>query len=172
MSNIDNLKIEADSLGISYPKNIGEDKLADKIAAFKDVPVVEEAEEVIVPKPKSKEELTLKQTMSKLIRVRVTCNDPQFKKHNGLTRAAGSTTFFRKRFVPFNRETHIEQVIFDNMKRAQYQWFEEKVNRTTGRKYKVPRSSPSFVIEELPALTKAEYDELARDQRSRGSFDD
>jgi len=163
MSKLEELKVEAEELGVSFPKNIGEDKLEAKIAAFKDGSLGESKKPV--------KEMTLRQKMSKLIRVRVTCNDPQFKKHNGLTRAAGSTTFFRKRFVPFNRETHIEQVIFDNMKRAQYQWFEEKVNRTTGRKYKIPRSSPAFVIETLEPLTEEEYATLARDQRSRDTFD-
>ena len=170
MSKLEELRLEADELGLTYPKNIGESKLQEKINDYNnggsEVPQTE-----VENKP-AKKPMTQKQKMSKLIRVRVTCNDPAFKKWPGLTRAAGSTTFFRKRFIPFNRETHIEQVLFDSLKRSEYQWFEEKMNRTSGRKYKVPRSSPSFVIEELTPLTKAEYEKLAQDQRSRGSVED
>ena len=106
------------------------------------------------------------------MRVRITCHDPQFKKHSGVIRAAGSTIYFVRRFIPFNRPTHIEKVLYDVMKDAKYQWFEEKVNRTTGRKYKVPRTSPAFVVEDLPPLTKEELEELAKDQQARGAIED
>jgi hypothetical protein len=120
----------------------------------------------LTPKARAKKE------GGKLMRVRVTCNDPQFKKHPGVIRAAGSTLYFVRRFIPFNRITHIEKVLYDFLKRSEYQWFEEKTNRSTGRKYKVPRTSPAFVIEDLPALTPKELEELAKDQRARGAIED
>ena len=170
---ISELKEEAVALGIKVPGNISKTKLAAKIKTVKeaiDEPVPEpEAEE---PKVKLTPRAQAKKDGGKLMRVRITCHDPQFKKHNGLIRAAGGSLYFKKRFVPFNRITHIEKVIYDFMKATNYQWFEEKINRDTGRKYKVPRSSPAFVIEDLPDLTKEELADLARDQTARGAISD
>ena len=170
---MEELKEEAVRLGIKVPGNISKTKLTAKIKAVKEVidePVEEpEAEE---PKKKLTPRVLAKKIGGKLRRVRITCHDPQFKKHNGLVRAAGSSLYFKKRFVPFNRITHIEQVIYDFMKRTNYQWFEEKVNRETGRKYKVPRTSPAFVIEDLPDLTPKELEELGKDQTARGAIGD
>ncbi len=170
---IKELKVEAEALGIDVPGNISKFKLQKKIDEVRNVinePVHNPESEII--EKKLTPEAQAKKVGGKLMRVRITCHDPQFKKHTGLTRAAGSTLYFVKRFVPFNRETHIEKVIYDFMKQAQYQWFEEKINRSTGRKYKVPRSSPAFVIEDLPALTPEELKELAKDQTARGAIGD
>lgn len=176
------LKAEAEDLGLSFPGNISRKKLEalmegatmpepetgpySETAEDKTEEVPEKPKRVLTPKAQAKKD------GGKLMRVRITCHDPQFKKHNGLIRAAGSVLYFKKRFVPFNRPTHIEKVIYDFMKQTEYQWFEEKVNRATGRKYKVPRSSPAFVIEDLPPLTPQELKELALDQANRGAIED
>jgi len=170
---IDELKEEAAALGIKVPGNISKVKLAEKIKAVKaiiDAPVQDPESEtptkILTPKQKAKKEGGM------LMRVRITCHDPQFKKHTGLLRAAGSSLYFVKRFVPFNRITQVEKVIYDFLKQTEYQWFEEKINRATGRKYKIPRSSPAFVIEDFAQLTPAEKDELAKDQAARGAIGD
>ena len=166
---LDELKAEAEALGIKVPGNISLNKLKMKVAEVKGEALKEEPkapERVLTPKERARRE------GGKLMRVRITCHDPQFKKHSGIIRAAGSALYFIKRFVPFNRPTHIEKVIYDFMKQAEYQWFEEKINRTTGRKYKVPRSSPAFVIEDLEPLTQEEIKELAKDQQARGAIED
>jgi hypothetical protein len=172
MNELDKLKEKADSLGIKYPNNIGAMALSRKINITLGIEKSDADSEPQEETRELTEKAKARKIMGKLVRVRVTCNDPQFKKHPGLIRAAGNVNYFIKRYVPFNRPTHIEQCIFDFMKSTEYQWFEEKVNRTTGRKYKVPRSSPAFVIEELPPLTKEELEQLAKDQRSRDTFDD
>lgn len=170
---IDELKEEAVALGIKVPGNISKVKLAEKIKAVKaiiDAPVQNPESEtptkILTPRAQAKKD------GGRLMRVRITCHDPQFKKHNGLIRAAGGSLYFAKRFVPFNRITHVEKVIYDFMKSTEYQWFEEKINRSNGRKYKVPRSSPAFVIEDLPDLTEEELKELAKDQTARGAIGD
>ena len=169
---MEELKAEAEQLGIKVPGNISKTKLKAKIKSVKDTinAPVEAPEEEVIGIPTTRAEA--KKIGGKLMRVRITCHDPQFKKHTGLTRAAGSALYFVKRFVPFNRITHIEKVIYDFMKQTEYQWFEEKINRTTGRKYKVPRTSPAFVMEDLPQLTKEELAELAKDQLARGAIED
>jgi len=178
MATMAELKEEAEALGLKVPGNMSKPKLEAKIEAAKELADKYTKEEVSEPKVEEapQRELTEKEKAkrygARLRRVRITCHDPQFKKHNGLIRAAGSSLYFVKRFVPFNRITHIEQVIYDFMKETQFQWFEEKINRTTGRKYKVPRSSPAFVIEDLPDLTKEELEELAKDQAARGAIGD
>ena len=169
---LDELKVEAKELGIKVPGNISLNKLQDKVNAVKS----ELGEDIELDVKPAKVKLSPKKQAKliggKLIRVRITCHDPQFKKHKGIIRAAGSTLYFKKRYVPFNSITHIEQVIYDFMKQAQYQWFEEKINRSTGRKYKVPRTSPAFVIEVLPNLTSKELKDLAKDQATRGAIGD
>lgn len=170
MTPMEELKLEAEELGISFPGNISKDKLQAKINEAKTEEPIEKPATVkrkeLTPKEKAKKE------GGRLMRVRITCHDPQFKKHNGVIRAAGSTLYFKKRFVPFNKITHIEKVIYDFMKQAEFQWFEEKVNRATGRKYKVSRTSPAFVIEDLPPLTREELNELAKDQQARGAIEE
>jgi len=175
---MDELKAEAEELGIKVPGNISKVKLQTKIETARELAI----EGIVVEEPKAKEvkkpvkvltpKAQAKKVGGKLMRVRITCHDPQFKKHNGLIRAAGSALYFVKRFVPFNRITHIEKVIYDFMKQTEYQWFEEKVNRTTGRKYKVPRSSPAFVVEDIVPLTAKELKELSKDQQARGAIGD
>ncbi len=170
---MEELKVEAKELGIKVPGNISKTKLKAKIASVKEVidePVAAPEEEAPIGKPTTRAQA--KKIGGKLMRVRITCHDPQFKKHTGLIRSAGSTLYFVKRFVPFNRITHIEKVIYDFMKQTNYQWFEEKVNRSTGRKYKVPRTSPAFVIEDIEPLTQEELTELAKDQAARGAIED
>ena len=170
---IKELKVEAEALGIDIPGNISKVKLQKKIDEVRNVinePVHNPESDVI--EKKLTPEAQAKKIGGKLHRVRITCHDPQFKKHTGIIRAAGSVLYFIRRFVPFNRITHIEKVIYDFMKNAEYQWFEEKVNRTTGRKYKVPRTSPAFVIEDLPDLTPEELKELGKDQTARGAIGD
>ena len=164
--NLDDLKLEANELDITYPGNISKAKLEALVAEAKGEDTTD-----IDTDHLTRDERLAKEA-SKLHRVRITCHDPQFKDHPGLTRAAGSEIFFIKRYIPFNRPTHIENVLYKVMKNAEYQWFEEKINRETGRKYKVPRSSPSFVVEDLPMLTKEEMEELAKDQAARGAIDD
>jgi len=170
---IKELKVEAEALGIDIPGNISKAKLEAKINKVRDAinEPVQNPESEKADDNDTREE-RLRKDASRLMRVRITCHDPQFKKHHGVTRAAGSTIFFVRRFVPFNRITHIEKVLYDFMKDTQYQWFEEKTNRETGRKYKVPRSSPAFVIEDLPQLTKEELATLAKDQQARGAIED
>jgi len=172
------LKVEAEALGLKVPGNISKAKLQAKVNEVKARDPKETAyrqsEDLV--EEKTKDGLTPKEKArlagGKLKRVRITCNDPQFKKLPGIVRAAGSTLYFKKRYIPFNKITHIEQVLYDFLKKAEYQWFEEKVNRTTGRKYKISRISPAFVIEDLPDLTKEELEELARDQQARGAIGD
>ena len=172
------LKAEAEALGLKVPGNISQAKLQAKVDEVKtrdpketeyrqsEDPVEEKTERGLTPKEEAKK------IGGRLRRVRITCNDPQFKKLPGIVRAAGSVLYFKKRYIPFNRITHIEQVLYDFLKKSEYQWFEEKVNRTTGRKYKVSRMSPAYVIEDLPDLTEKELKELAKDQQARGAIGD
>ena len=172
---IDLLKEEATALGISFAGNIGEKSLAKKIATFKalnsedTVDLTPEPHVKTTPKVRTKADI--KKEMSALVRFKMTCNDPQFKKHKGIMKAAGSTTFFAKKFIPFNTVWHAPRVIFDALSNQKYQWFEELRNPATGRKYKVSRTSNAFVMEELPALTQAELDELATEQKLNNSID-
>lgn len=178
----DELKVEAEALGLKVPGNISQAKLQAKVDEVKardpketEYRQTEDEDDKLVTTKSGKKVTPEEKAMlvgGKLKRVRITCHDPQFKSLPGVVRAAGSALYFKKRYIPFNRITHIEQVLYDFMKGTNYQWFEEKVNRATGRKYKLSRVSPAFVIEDLPDLTPEEVKELAKDQQARGALED
>lgn len=160
------LKERADLMGIKYHPSIGVEKLREKV------------NEKLVPKPEPVPMTSAQVKMQKikdanrLVRIRVTCMDPNRKGWKGdYFTVMNPTIGAVKKFVPFNLEWHVPQILVKQLKRKKRQEFYE-VGVKHGLKVKRARMVPMFAVEELPPLSKKELDELARKQSMNHSIDE
>lgn len=189
---LESLKARADLLGIKYHPKSGADKLRAKIQMHMEnleEADAEEAEEVVeatapkkntirtksgkpasqrlTPAQYKKHEFEVrKREASKLVRIRVTCMNPNKKGWEGEIISCGSAklgTF--KKYVPFNADNgwHVPQIIYQEMKDRKYTTF-INVKGPRGESVRRGKLVPEFSIEVLPPLTKNERAELMRQQ--------
>lgn len=161
------LKERADLMGIKYHPSIGLDKLKEKV------------NEVLIPKEKetpvetdAQKKMRKIHEANRLVRVRVTCMDPNRKGWKGdfftvMSPVLGTI----KKFVPFNTIWHVPVVLLKQIKRKKRQEFYEVASKF-GLKVKRARMVPMYAVEELPGLTKDELEELARQQAMNRSIDE
>lgn len=172
------LKARADKMGISYHPSIGVDKLKEKIkASLSDEPVEavedEVAETVTEVKVKKKSKGELKKEASKLVRIRVTCMNPNKKEWEGeIFTVSNAVVGTFKKYVPFNTEEgyHVPHIIYEQLKERKCQIF-QTVRDSRGNKSRKGKLINEFSIEMLPPLTPAELQELARKQAMANSVD-
>ncbi len=162
----------ATELGIEFPGNVGKKKLISRITEDdKEVngsPTKVEIEGVKVKKKETPTEI--RKRMNILRRVRISANDPQYKGRNGVTRQVGNRHGVVGKYIPFDVSWHCQEPVYQDLKAQKYRQTKFKVDTTTGMKVPVTTWHPSFVIEELPALTDADLKKLAADQSARGSI--
>ena len=183
------LKNRAKMMNIKFNANIGIQALKDKINnTLSDEPTdevpetVEEAtQEEVVKTPKlsaraiaSKAKQARKKEMGKLIRIRLSSNNPAHKEHQGYLANVGNSEVGQyKKFIPYDTDWHVPYFVFQNLKNERFfQAFVEKRNATTGRKTKKSVIKKEFVIEELTPLTKKELSDLAQHQIANRSLDE
>ena len=171
---LDILKKEADDLGISYHAKIGTAKLEGKIAQTKSV---------MAPKPAAREltaaeQLSLRNRKmrneaSKLIRIRLSCLNPNKKNWPGeILSVSNKVIGVIKKFVPFNAEAgyHVPYIIYQHLLERKCQVFSRKKG-PDGQERTVGRLIPEFAIEVLPPLNQAELDKLATVQAATQSVE-
>lgn len=175
---LETLKIRADKMGITYHPNIGLASLKTKVeaklntVAEKDptAPVNKSAAMSKAQYDKIKTTNSRK-TAGALVRIMVTCMNPDKKKWPGEIFSVGSPklgTF--KKFVPFNSPEgyHVPQIILEMMQERKFsQYREEKRGRNT---VTVSYLVPEFAINILPNLTTQEIKDLANQQAASGSL--
>ena len=167
------LKARADQLGIQYHPSIGLDKLKAKIqeTLSDDAEKKEAKAEKPVPKSTEKEtEVQLRARKRKeanaLIRIRVSCMNPQKKEWDGeiITTGNGAVGTIKK-YVPFNAEDgyHVPHMIYEQLLQRQCQVFTTVRDKrgNTSRKGKLIKE---FAVEVMPPLTEKELKELAQRQ--------
>ena len=175
------LKARADLLGISYHPTIGLEKLRDKVnAAITSEGESDSAPEADAPVQEAPKEteaakrLRLRNEASKLVRIRLTCMNPNKKEWDGEIITAGNAavgTF--KKFVPFHSADdgwHVPNIIYKQLVQRECQIF---VTTTDGAGNKIRKGKliKEFAIEVLPDLTEEELAELARRQAMAKSID-
>lgn len=163
------LKARADRLGISYHPSIKVEKLREKIEKEMSGEVPEKA----APTKVVKEEETEAQLNSRkrleateLIRIRVTCMNPQKKDWDGEIFTTGNAVVGTiKKYVPFNADEgwHVPRMIYQQMLERQCQVFYTVTNRN-GVKTRAGKLIREFNIEVLPPLTVEELKEIAQRQ--------
>ena len=164
------LKARADALGVGYHPSIGLEKLKEKVNAA--LAPKEEPTEV-VSKKDGDERMKLRNEAAKLVRIRVTCMNPNKKEWDGEFITAGNAVVgsFTK-FIPFNADEgwHVPHIIYEQLRDRECQVFvtvrDSKGNAT--RKGKLIRE---FSIEILPPLTPEELKDLAQRQAMAHSID-
>lgn len=172
-SELDTLKARADTLGVKYHPSISVEKLREKVNAA----LTPAEDKPVVTAPGEETESQYRERMirdaSELVRIRVTCMNPNKKELEGEIFSVGNSvvgTF--KKFVPFNIEGgwHVPRIIYNQLLERQCQVFVTKRD-ARGNTTKEGKLIREFAIEVLPALTQAELDELARRQAMAGSIE-
>ena len=110
---------------------------------------------------------------TKLIRIRLTCMDPNKKGWTGeIFTVSNDIVGTVRKFVPFNAEKgyHVPNIIYKHLKRKKRQEF-RTIKTRKGMDIKQGYLVPAFAIEVLPPLTHTELKDLAQRQAMNRSID-
>lgn len=135
-----------------------------KMPSLADAMLVKEVAEA-GPETEGQKKNRLRREAMALVRVRLSCMDPQKKNLKGELICLSNKNFGTvQRFVPFNREWHIEKVIYDALVEKEFMVFDREKTGRAGIEVVTPRNVPAFNIQVLPPLTKGELKDLAQRQ--------
>ena len=166
------LKKRADLMGIKYHHSIGLATLKEKVNSA--LSGAEEEEEVTVnEETPGQKRARLIAEATKLIRIRLTCMDPNKKGWAGeIFTVSNDIVGTVRKFVPFNAENgyHVPNIIYKHLKRKKRQEF-RTIKTRKGMDIKQGYLVPAFAIEVLPPLTPTELKELAQRQALNRSID-
>ena len=169
------LKARADQMGISYSKNIGAEKLRARIEdALNDKEPVVEAPKNEAAETVGQRRNRLRKEAGALVRVRVTCMNPNKREWQGeIFTVANAVVGTFRNYVPFNLEDgwHIPEIVFQQVKARKCQVF-KTVNGPRGEKIRKGTLIPEFSVDVLPPLTKEELSDLAKRQAMAGGIED
>ena len=110
---------------------------------------------------------------NELIRIRVTCMNPNKREWDGEIFTTGNSTLGTlKKYVPFNADEgwHVPRAIYNQIIERQCQIFVTKKD-SRGNTTKEGKLIKEFAVEVLPNLTVEELEELARKQAMARSID-
>ena len=174
MTELESLKERADQMGLKYHPRTGVEKLKKAIDAK--LSGTDEAEEAPVKlSSRAKRENVRKDTvkrMGKLVRIVLSCNDPQYAERGGILKEVGNSYGSFKKYIPFGKEFHVPKVIVDHLRACTYTKSTETKNPSTGRKGVKYTTAKQFVIDVLEPLTEQEIKDLAASQARSGSLED
>jgi len=163
------LKNQAKQLGVQFHPNIKAEKLREKIKDAAAKPDDESRPEVNdTPDPQAKKTVTKRdhlQAAGRLRRVRITCMNPAKSEWEGEIFTAGNSVVgnFRK-YVPFEKEWHVPQIILNMIEDRKYQTFYTIKDKRTGQRGRKGKIVKEFSIEILPDLDEKELKSLAQRQ--------
>lgn len=163
------LKARADLLGIPYHPSIKLDKLKEKVNGA-----------VTAPEPEAEKAKTETEMQafhiaeaSKLVRIRVTCMNPNKKEWVGDIYTVGNSVVGSfKKYVPFNADEgwHVPNIIYQHLIARECQVFYTATD-SKGNKVRKGKLIKEFAIEVLPSLTGPELQELAQRQAATHAID-
>lgn len=145
---------EADKLGITYSPNIGEATLRKKIEDFR---IAQEVIEESVGKL-SKHELDnqLREQANKLVRIQVTCMNPQKHDQQGtIVMASNSVVGTHRKYISFNVPWHMPQILVNALEEKEFAIPTKGNGRKLVKEYQVTY---------LPDLTPEELADLKHQQ--------
>ena len=180
------LKAQADLMGIKYPVNANVKKMVELIDEHKKSLEEENTETTstsstsVSQTPRTNKIGSVLDEAMKLIRVRVTVNNPSKQSREGEIISAGNAVIgFVSKFVPYQpafyeNGYHIPKIILDAMKEMKHTRYPKKKDRfnATMDDYDKARLVSDFTIEELPPLTEQELKELAEYQQANRTVED
>jgi hypothetical protein len=194
---LQSLKDRGTQLGLTFHPNIGAKMLAERIRekialiAAEEALVQAQAEEarqaanqymapppllaseIVSPKRNNEAQLRLaaKEKALALVRVQITCLNPQKTQYTGDIYCAGNSVVGTvKRFIQYGSPWHVERIILNMLREKKYQAF---VTRTLpdGSEEKKGKLVDAYAIQELPYLTDNERRELANRQVMSNQID-
>ena len=189
----ESLQERAKQMGITFHPNTGLEKLRNKVNAKLlgevETPEVDKPKEVApintskaatkenpgqVPvETKNQRHSRLRKNAAKLVRIRITCMNPNKKDWEGeVFTVSNSVVGTHKKFVPFNNTEgwHVPQIIYNMIKERQFQTFYTEKARN-GVKVRKSKLINEFAIEVLDKLTPDELTDLARRQAVANTID-
>lgn len=107
-----------------------------------------------------------KRTAGRLVRVRITCMNPNKKNWTGEIFSVGSAKVGTyKKFIPFGLEEpyHIPEILYNELKERKCA-IRNLRKSPDGKEHVEVKMIPEFAIEVLPPLTPAELEDLRRQQ--------
>lgn len=168
------LKQMATTMGIKFSPNIGLDKLREKVQQY-NLPDTEQEDDIpSVKQSEFQKNEAIRKECSRLIRIRVTCMNPDKKDWNGeIFTVRNAKVSEIKKFVPFNIEAgwHVPTIIYQMMKERKYVTHYE-IKNAKGERVQRHKLVPEFNIEVLDPLTEEEIQELARQQAMSRSLEE
>ena len=179
MTELESLKERADMMGLKYHPRVGVAKLKAAIekSLNGEADEPEDDEPDVAPKISSRQAREVKRKatvkdMSRLIRITLSCNDPQYNKRGGIMKEVGNSYGSFKKYIPFDKEFHVPKVIVDHLRSCTFQKSVTKKSRDTGRKITTYTTAKQFVIDVLEPLTEQQIKDLAVSQARSGSLED
>jgi hypothetical protein len=183
------LKMRAKLMGISFSNNVGLETLRERVN--------EKLDGANNPEPEGKQvnpldplegtvnkagkPLTVRQRLiaeqMKLVRIRVTCMNPNKKELRGeFFTVANDFIGAVKKFVPFGEDTedgyHVPYCIYRMIEARRFVNITTTKDRRTGLPVMKSNDAREFAIEVLPQLTPKELKDLAIAQAAAGSLSD
>ncbi len=170
------LKDHAEDIGLKYHHKVGAAKLRAQIQAHEsdtEEPDLKPEPEVVQTKRIKPPPGTKKRQANTLIRVRVTCMNPNKREWHGEVLACGNRFIGNiKKYIPFDNPEgwHVPHILVDRMQKAKCQIFVERRN-SRGEKIKQGKLIPEYNVEIMDPLTRDEMKALATQQALNHSID-
>jgi len=163
----ESLMERADLMGLDYKKNIPTDKLRKLVNGEIDVDKDVEAKPT-TEKTVDEVRADFRKEQTALVRVILTCNDPQMKdwETTPYLHVSNAILSLPRITVPFGVEWHVPKVYLDMLK-DQNCTITVKSKDEQGRPITVPKEIKKYNVQELPALTTSELAELKQSQLMR-----
>lgn len=157
------LKTQADLLGIEYKGNISAKELRSQIMALL---ISEDTSEGV----SDKERVELEKENTKLIRAIVMPVAAHMRDYQGQLFSVGNSVMNTvSKYVLFNTEYHIPNIILKHIQAQEMQYFSTK--KVNGREVRESKMTKAFNVTILDTMTKEELTELGRSQENRNAIE-
>ena len=168
------LEARAKVLNISYHTNISTEKLRERVNAAISGTREQDSERPAKDESDVARRSRLKKKASRLIRVRIHCNDPAKKDWPGeyITVGNNAVGTYRK-YVPYNQDEpfHLPEIIVNALREKRVQVFATKKSKN-GIPVRESKSIAAYAIEIVQPLTEEEVAQLANSQMARNALSD
>ena len=163
MKTIEELKAQADEMGLKYNGNISATTLQERInqALAVDDEVVE------IPVKPTNPVAEMRKQATRLLRVTITPMDVLKRDYRGEFFEISNRVLKVKRFIPYGVPSHIEAVLLNEIRNRKFR-MTIPATRESGAE---SRLVTAYAIQELPPLTEQELKNLAKAQQARNSIE-
>lgn len=162
---------KAKMLGIKHHHALGTDKLRELINTSMEESPAPMAVKETVGKLSSKYKLIKHKEARKLVRMLITCMNPNMKEHKGaIFTVSNSFIGDVSKYVEFDEPWHVPVVIYKHIKARKLQVF-KTVKGKNGQDTKVGKLINEYAVTLLDPLTAEELQELALEQSAAHSID-